>query len=225
MQKEKVKRSTSKKKKFSKEQNSRGVGMWFSPMFKKTTKVKLPCIVLSFTAVVNKERLIKIQSDLTQWRALENNARTATQSRSPDGNRCVRFRPTHDWRLHKTASFLHLKSSKRGIWCKVFRELSRAMLPPSLQCRNHITEQQHCENGMFCIAFHTHCLEEDLRCISVHRVDWLKGQWHYYNRRATLDTKILLVGEMFVILYFTFQAHSLDFPHNIYRIKHLSLKL
>lgn len=38
--------------------------MWLSPMFKKTTKVKLPCIFLSFTAVVNKERLIVIQSDL-----------------------------------------------------------------------------------------------------------------------------------------------------------------
>lgn len=35
--------------------------MGFSPMFKETTKVKLPCIVLSFTAVVNKERLIKIR--------------------------------------------------------------------------------------------------------------------------------------------------------------------
>lgn len=32
----------------------------FSPMFKETTKVKLPCIFLSFTAVVNKERLLKI---------------------------------------------------------------------------------------------------------------------------------------------------------------------
>lgn len=34
--------------------------LWFSPMFEKPTKVKLPCIVLAFTAVVNKKRLMEI---------------------------------------------------------------------------------------------------------------------------------------------------------------------
>ena len=32
-------------------------------MFKKTTKVKFPCILLSFTAVVNKKRLIETELD------------------------------------------------------------------------------------------------------------------------------------------------------------------
>ena len=45
-------------------------GKCFSPMFKKTTKVKFPCILLSFTAVVNKKRLIETELD-KQSRALD----------------------------------------------------------------------------------------------------------------------------------------------------------
>lgn len=142
--------------------------MWFSPMFKKTTKVKLPCIFLSFTAVVNKERLIKIYSDLKQKQALENNGKRATQSTGSDANRSISFTLTHDWCLHKTALFNFSKKPKtknpkalEKLFCVISRAVPGNIVTGSLQCWDYIAERQHCETGMLCIAFQTHCLEGD----------------------------------------------------------------
>lgn len=71
----------------------------FSPMFKETTKVKLPCIFLSFTAVVNKERLLTIYSDHIQ--PLEDNTLRATQSKGSEINRWISSKLTHDLCLHR----------------------------------------------------------------------------------------------------------------------------
>lgn len=59
-------------------------------MFKETTKVKLPCILLSFTAVVNKERLIQIQSELKLLR------HDKTMLIEQHKDRCVSAELTHD---------------------------------------------------------------------------------------------------------------------------------
>lgn len=54
------------------------VRLEFSPMFEKPTKVKLACILLAFTAVVNKRRLMEWNQKVSQTQK-SNNARTTQE--------------------------------------------------------------------------------------------------------------------------------------------------
>lgn len=78
-------------------------------------------------------------------------------------------------------------------WEKLFCVISGAVpgniATGSLQCWDYIAEWQHCETGMLCIAFRTHCWEGDLKRKSwpliTHRVDRLICN-HLWQRLMTL---------------------------------------
>lgn len=121
------KRSTSKKF----EKDKQRIRMCFSPMFKETTKVKLSCIFLSFTAVVNKEKLLNIKLDLQLLPTLENNAIRATQSKS-SADQWVSVKLTHDLRLQRNLYlvFVWIKAQNKVV-CVALIENS-----PSQNCHN-----------------------------------------------------------------------------------------
>lgn len=145
--------------------------MWFSPMFKETTKVKLPCIFLAFTAVVNKERLIKIQS---KDETLGNNANGATQSKCSDDNQCISIKLTNDWCLHKTHFWSFPgKGLKSGDLCNPHWGLSPA-LP---QCFSHVGATLESSNTVM-----KQCSWDALCCFSDTLFD---GDRNYTNTKVS----------------------------------------